>query len=78
MRGRPAAGWRSANHLNSAGTIHGGVLYAEAVEVSLNPKLATYTVELRDEEQVLIALFRGTVYRKSRPSDGGTESRSFG
>ena len=91
-------------HLNSAGTIHGGVifsladaafsvasnshgtlamsidvsisyfkarkegiLYADAEEVSCNPKLATYSITVKDEKDSLIALFKGTVYRKDTP-----------
>ncbi len=42
----------------------GGVLTAEAVEVAKNPKLATYRVDITDEEGELIAVFQGTVYRK--------------
>jgi len=41
-----------------------GVLYAEGREVSLNPKLATYLIDVRDEAGASIALFQGTVYRK--------------
>ncbi|EXJ14343.1 PaaI family thioesterase [Imhoffiella purpurea] len=41
-----------------------GVLVAEAEEVSINPKLATYLIRVTDEESNLIALFQGTVYRK--------------
>lgn len=89
-------------HLNSAGTVHGGaifaladavfsvasnshgalamgiqacisyfksagigVLYADASEVALNPKLATYLIEVHDENHTIIALFQGTVYRKT-------------
>ncbi len=88
-------------HLNSAGTVHGGVLFsladsifavasnsygtlamainvsisyfkavskgllfAEAKEVSRNPKLATYVIEIKEEDGSLIAFFQGTVYRK--------------
>ena len=88
-------------HLNSAGTVHGGAVYAladavfsaasnshgtlamaievsmsymkavregmltaEAQEVSLNPKLATYVIPVKDETGDLVALFKGTVYRK--------------
>ncbi|HEY6011897.1 MAG TPA: PaaI family thioesterase [Nitrospirota bacterium] len=88
-------------HLNSAGTVHGGAifsladavfsvasnshgtlamainisisyfkaaksgtLYAEGREVSLNPKLATYLIDVKDEAGNAIALFQGTVYRK--------------
>ena len=88
-------------HLNSAGTVHGGAIFgladavfsaasnshgtlamainvgisffkavkngaltAEASEVSLNPKLATYLVNVTDDDGNAIALFQGTVYRK--------------
>jgi len=90
------------DHRNSAGTVHGGAVYAladavfaaasnshgllamaievsmsymkairegtltaEAEEVTLNPKLATYLIPVRNEKSELIALFKGTVYRKS-------------
>lgn len=41
-----------------------GVLFAEATEVSRNSKLATYTIRVTDENDDLIALFQGMVYRK--------------
>jgi acyl-CoA thioesterase len=41
-----------------------GTLYAEAEEVSFNPKLATYLIRITDEAGDLVALFQGTVYRK--------------
>lgn len=41
-----------------------GILFAEAKEVSLKPKLATYTVQITDEQDDIIAIFQGTVYRK--------------
>jgi acyl-CoA thioesterase len=41
-----------------------GILIARAKEISLNRKLATYLVEVTDEQEDLIALFQGTVYRK--------------
>lgn len=44
-----------------------GTLYAIAEEVSLNRKLATYQVRVSDGNDELIALFQGTVYRKSVP-----------
>jgi len=93
-------------HLNSAGTVHGGVLFsladsafavasnsygtiamainvsisyfkavskgilfAEAREVSLNPRLATYVIEIKDEEGNIVAFFQGTVYRKKESLD---------
>jgi len=42
-----------------------GALSASAREVARNPKLATYSVEVRDDSGSLVALFQGTVYRKS-------------
>ena len=92
------------HHLNSAGTLHGGAIfaladavfsaasnshgtlamaidvsisyfkavkegtiYAEAEEISINPKLGTYLITLKDDNGDIIALFKGTVYRKSTP-----------
>lgn len=42
----------------------GGTLFAEAEEVSINPKLATYLITVTDDTGDKIALFQGTVYRK--------------
>ena len=44
--------------------VAGGTLIAEAKEVSLNHRLATYEVRVTDEKNDLIAIFLGTVYRK--------------
>jgi acyl-CoA thioesterase len=44
--------------------VKSGTLYAEAREVSMNPKLATYLIDVKDHEGSAIALFQGTVYRK--------------
>ena len=41
-----------------------GVLWAEAREVSKNFKLGTYTVEVKDEQGDMVALFQGLAYRK--------------
>ena len=41
-----------------------GTLTAEAKEVSLHPKLATYTVNVTDEDGDIVAIFQGMVYRK--------------
>lgn len=41
-----------------------GALHAEAVEVSRNPKLATYDVRVTDDDGALVAHFQGMVYRK--------------
>ena len=45
-------------------SVAGETLIAEANEVSLNPKLATYEVRVTDETNDIIAIFLGTVYRK--------------
>ncbi len=45
-------------------SVAGDTLIAEANEVSLNPKLATYEVRVTDEVNDIIAIFLGTVYRK--------------
>lgn len=44
-----------------------GTLVAEAREVSRNPKLGNYTVEVRDDAGDLVALFQGLAYRKADP-----------
>ncbi len=42
-----------------------GVLFAEASELAVNPKLGSYTVNVTDGSGALIAVFQGLVYRKS-------------
>jgi len=41
-----------------------GTLTATAREISLNPKIASYTVNICDDEGVLVAIFQGMAYRK--------------
>lgn len=41
-----------------------GYLYAEAKETSINPKIATYTVDVTNENGDTIAIFTGMAYRK--------------
>ena len=41
-----------------------GVLYADAKEIAINPKLGTYTIDVTNEAGELIAIFQGMVYRK--------------
>ena len=48
-------------------SVSSGTLTAEAQEVALNPKLASYTVNVTDERHGLIAIFQGLVYRKPHP-----------
>jgi len=47
--------------------VRGGTLTAEAREVSLNTKLASYTVDVTDDAGDLVAVFQGMVYRKKDP-----------
>jgi acyl-CoA thioesterase len=42
-----------------------GTLWAEAREIARNPKLGSYTVEVKDDQGDLVALFQGMVYRKA-------------
>lgn len=44
-----------------------GTLHAEARELSRNAKLATYAVQITDDNGELVAFFQGTVYRKKEP-----------
>lgn len=44
--------------------VRSGMLFAEGREVSINAKLATYLVDVKDESGNAVALFQGTVYRK--------------
>ena len=41
-----------------------GTLYAEAVEQSRNPRLASYSVRVTDDSDDVVAIFQGMVYRK--------------
>ncbi len=43
-----------------------GTLYAEAREQSLNPKLASYSVHVTDDDKETVAIFQGMVYRKKQ------------
>ena len=44
-----------------------GTLWADAREISRNPKLGSYTVEVKDDVGDLVAIFQGMVYRKKDP-----------
>jgi acyl-CoA thioesterase len=46
-----------------------GTLWAEAREVSKNTKLGSYTVEVKDDQGELVAVFQGLAYRKSETID---------
>lgn len=43
-----------------------GTLYAQARETSINPKIATYTIDVTDDKDNSIAIFQGMVYRKKQ------------
>jgi len=43
-----------------------GTLFAEAKEVSINPKLATYSIDITNDQGDMIATFEGMVYRKKQ------------
>lgn len=42
----------------------GGTLWAEGREISKNFKLGSYTIEVKDDQGDLVALFQGMAYRK--------------
>lgn len=41
-----------------------GTLIAEAKEISINPKIGTYTINVTDDDGDIIAVFQGLAYRK--------------
>ena len=61
--GIPAAAINA--HISYMKSASAGTLYADAEEFALNPKLATYTVRVTDEQGAPIAIFQGMVYRKT-------------
>lgn len=46
--------------------VSSGTLFAEAQEVSINPKIATYNIRVLNENNELIATFQGMAYRKDK------------
>ena len=44
--------------------VKNGFLFAEAREISRNPKISTYTVDITDDQGELIAVFQGMAYTK--------------
>jgi acyl-CoA thioesterase len=44
-----------------------GTLYAEAREEARSSKLATYSVHITDDDNDVVAIFQGTVFRKKEP-----------
>ena len=47
--------------------VSSGTLRAEARELSANPKLASYTMDVTDDRGELVAVVQGLVYRKGQP-----------
>lgn len=54
-------------NINFFKAIQSGVIYAKAEEISKSHKLATYSIRITGEDNVLIAEMQGTVYRKNDP-----------
>lgn len=44
-----------------------GILFAQAKEVSCSRKIASYSIEVTNEQNDVIAVFQGMVYRKDVP-----------
>jgi acyl-CoA thioesterase len=66
-RGRAAVAIHcSISYLKAAA---GGLLFAEAEEVSCGPKIAAYTIRITDGTGELISRFEGMAYRKKEPLD---------
>jgi acyl-CoA thioesterase len=61
--GVPAAAINA--HISYITAARSGILYADAEEFARNPKLASYTVQVTDENGAKIAIFQGMVYRKT-------------
>lgn len=52
----------SINHLKPVRT--GDILFAEAIEKSRSKHIGVYEISVTNQQQVLVALFKGTVYIK--------------
>lgn len=62
------------NNIGYPVAVHpGNVLTAEAVEVSASRRVAFYTVTVRNEAGVVVAAFRGTVYRTSQDHESPSQ-----
>jgi acyl-CoA thioesterase len=46
-----------------------GTLTAEAKETSISPKIATYNVNITDDDGDIVAIFQGMGYRKKTSLD---------
>jgi len=55
-----------------------GTLTADAREISLNPKLSTYTIDITDDDGDQIATFHGMTYRKKETLQEAREKAMSG
>jgi acyl-CoA thioesterase len=62
----------SASFINPA---HAGTLLAEAKELGSSRKLGHYQVTISDENELLIARFQGTAYRKESKFGNGLQTQ---
>ena len=51
---------------NTKPCLIGDVLTARAVEKSITNKIGIYEITITNKDQVIVALFKGTVYRTSK------------
>jgi acyl-CoA thioesterase len=58
-------------HISFLRAVTEGTLTAEAREVGVGRKLGTYTVEIKNDQGELVALFSGTAYRIGTPLASG-------
>jgi acyl-CoA thioesterase len=58
-----------SNTISYVKATKGTVIFAEAAEVAANPRLATYVVNVLDEEGETICVFQGMAYKKNQKVD---------
>lgn len=44
--------------------VNKGTLYADAREVSISPRISSYTIHITDDSKDIVAIFQGMAYRK--------------
>lgn len=57
------------NSISYIKAAEGDVLFAEALEISKDRKLASYSVEIKDKTEKTVALLHGLAYRKKEKID---------
>jgi len=58
-----------SNTISNVKAPMGTVIFAEAAEVTANQRLATYAVNIFDEEGEIVCVFQGMAYKKSQKVD---------